>query len=297
MKRSVSVIIPSYNSFKTVEHTLNGLLRQPDGVIDEIIVVDSSTDNKTRDLLMKFRSEKVKVVMAQAGPGTARNIGVKNSTGELLAFIDSDAYPDPDWAENIIKAHADGCMVGGGSISVPDFQRNKAIPLAQFFLQYNEYMATGKTRIKRFVPSVTMFCDRRLFEKFGGFPAIRAAEDVLFCLTVSKEEPIWFVPDIRVHHIFREDIPSFLANQMLLGKYIIIYRRINEPDAFYYKGLWPLLFLPGFMLIKLYRIVRRILRSNPYLIFKFIYSFPLFILGLLFWGIGFIKGVVTKGNG
>ncbi|OGT21484.1 MAG: hypothetical protein A3C55_03010 [Gammaproteobacteria bacterium RIFCSPHIGHO2_02_FULL_42_13] len=291
MRRSVSVVIPSYNSFKTIEYTLKGLLRQTGGFIKEIIIVDSSNDGKTLELLSKYQSEKIRIIKALAGPGAARNIGVKNSRADILVFIDSDAYPAPAWIENIIKAYDNGCMIGGGSISVPDFQTNKIIALAQFFLQYNEYMNSGKARIKEFVPSAAMFCDRKLFERFGGFPAIRAAEDVMFCLAVNKTAPVWFVPDIKVYHIFKEDIESFLKNQMLLGKYIIIYRRLHEKHVFYYKGLWPLLFLPGFLSIKLYRITSRILKSNPRFIAQFILSLPMFLIGLAFWTIGFIKGI------
>jgi glycosyltransferase involved in cell wall biosynthesis len=296
MKRTVSVIVPSYNSFKTIKYTIKGLLSQPDGLIDEIIIVDSSVDDKTRLILSKYESEKIRVIKASAGPGVARNIGVRHSKGDILVFIDSDAYPLPGWISNIIKAREDGCMIGAGSITVPDFQKHKIIALAQFFLQYNEYMNIGSARIKAFVPSVTMFCDRKLFEKFGGFPAIRAAEDVLFCLTVNKTAPVWFIPGIMVCHIFREDMASFLANQMLLGKYIIIYRRMHEPHAFYYKGLWPLLFLPGFIIIKMFRIVRRIFCAGPSLIIKFFYSIHIFLLGLLFWSIGLAKGALSKRN-
>jgi glycosyltransferase involved in cell wall biosynthesis len=291
MKRTVSVIVPSYNSFKTIEYTIKGLLSQPDGLIDEIIIVDSSVDDKTRPVLSKYESEKIRVIKASAGPGVARNIGVRHSKGDILVFIDSDAYPMPGWISNIIKAVEKGCVIGAGSIAVPEFQKKMVIATAQLFLQYNEYMDAGAARIKPFVPSVTMFCDRKLFERFGGFPAIRAAEDVMFCLTVNKTAPVWFIPEIRVYHIFREDLKSFLNNQVLLGKYIIIYRRLHEKNVFYYKGLWPLIFLPGFILIKLWRITRRILNSNPRLMKKFIRSLPMFLVGLGAWTAGFAQGI------
>jgi glycosyltransferase involved in cell wall biosynthesis len=293
MKNTVSVIIPSYNSYKTIEYTLKGVLRQPNGLVKEVIVVDSSADKITRPLLSRYASRGVKLIEANAGPAVARNIGVKDSTGNILVFLDSDAYPADDWAEKIVIAYDSGCMMGGGSIGIPDFQRYKMIALAQLFLQYNEFLDAGPARIKKIVPSVTMFCDRKLFERFNGFPTIRAAEDTLFCLTVGREVPVWFVPQIKVRHIFREKMISFLKNQVLLGKYIIVYRRIYEPAAFYYKGLWPLIFLPGFLLVKVFRINLRMYKCGAALLLRYIYSMPLFMLGLLCWTGGFMSGIFS----
>lgn len=292
----ISVIIPSFNSFKTIEYTLNSLLSQDNvNLLSEIIVVDSSDDWKTKQILDKYQSKKITVVNEQIKtiPALARNIGAKYAKSDILAFIDSDAFAAPDWLEKIDAAYKGGIKIGGGSISMAEFQRYKIIPLAQYFLQFNEFMGNKKDKHKSFVPSVNMFCERKLFNEAGGFPNIRTSEDVLFGLKVNTFSEVWFISAIKVFHIFREDIKGFLKNQMLLGKYIMVYRRIHEKEAFYYKGLWPLLLLPCFLTIKLFRITLRILRNNLVYILKYFFVLPVFLIGLFFWGIGFINGIFS----
>lgn len=299
MLLKVSVIIPSYNSQATIEYTLRGL-HHPENFkrIDEIIVVDSSDEEDSARSLQGHASEKLKVINAgqRVMPAIGRNIGAREASGDILVFIDADAYPDEDFVAQVIKAYEGGFLVGGGSIALPDFQERRVVACAQFFLQFNEYMDVGKARGKPFVPSCNLFCDREIFRKAGGFPEIRAAEDVLFGLTVSKFAKVWFIPQIKVSHIFRENMRGFLNNQILLGKYVMIYRRREFKDKVYYKKIWPLLLLPLFVVIKLFRITTRVMKSRPSLIWRYVISFPLFMVGLAFWSFGFAQGVFEHDN-
>jgi len=294
--KKISVIIPSYNSAQTIEHTLVALQNQsrPD-LLAEIIIVDSSDDNQTKQILSRWESPANRVINsgAKVMPALSRNIGAAQATGEILAFIDSDAYPERGWIENILGTYVRGHSIGGGSVEMCIEQENKFIPLAQYFLQFNEFMPSNPETAKRFVPTVNMFCEKELFERIGGFPSIRASEDVLFGLRANSFSKVWFTPGIKIFHIFREDIKGFLKNQMLLGKYIIIYRRQEKNDAFYYKGLCQILFFPGFLMIKLFNITIRIFKAGPRLVIKYFRSLPFFLLGLLFWSIGFIQGAVA----
>lgn len=298
MKKKISVIIPSFNSALTISRVLDVLSAQTGkGLISEVIVVDSSNDVSTKGLLSRYESDKLKVINAgeRIIPAIGRNIGALHANGEILAFIDSDAYPGHNWIENIEKAYENGCMVGGGGLEIPDFQKKKAIALAQYYLQFNEYIAVGSDRIKKFVPSCNMFCDKKLFHKVAGFPEIRAAEDVLFGLNVGKITPLWFVPEAKVFHIFRKDWKSVLKNQMILGKYISVYRK-RYYNSFIYKGVMPIILFPGFLCIKLFRIILRISQAGWHHVYHFVMVFPAFLLCLLFWGIGFIGGCLNNRN-
>ncbi len=296
MQKKISIIIPSFNSGLTVEYTLKALDWQTGkNLISEIIVVDSSDDKKTKRILSQYESEKIKVVNAgiRVMPAIARNIGARQAKGEILAFLDADAYPTQDWLENIVKDYENGCQVGGGGIQLPDFQKNKPIALAQYYLQFNEYIYRGSKRIKKFVPSCNMFCNRELFQKAGGFPEIRAAEDVLFGLKMNKITNLWFIPEVAVYHIFRVGWAEFFKNQMLLGRYVSIYRK-KYYDSFIYKGVMPLIFFPAFLCIKLFKIVSRISQAGWYHIYRFIIAIPIFLIGLSCWSIGFIKGCLDN---
>ena len=291
-----SIIIPSYNSYLTIARTLDALLEDQSGHIHEIIVVDSSDDHKTREVLSPYSSKKVKTVFLdkKTSPALGRNAGAQQATGDLFLFIDADAYPEPSWAAEIAKAIEAGALVGGGSIGLPPFQQQSPMAAAQFFLQFNEFMQTGSTRHKKFVPSCNLFCEKSLFRRMGGFPDIRASEDVLFGLNASKHSKVWFVPGAKVFHIFRESLRAYLNNQELLGRYILIYRR-SYFKRWIYQGIFPLLFFPFFFTLKFIRILLRILGSGNLKYYGlFVISLPLFLLGLVRWSVGFIKGVFSR---
>ena len=295
MKR-ISIIIPSYNSYRTIGRTLESLFNQ-EGLESglEVIIVDSSDDGVTKDILTRQRSANFQVIHAEKklGPADARNLGAHLTRGEILVFIDSDVYPAVDFVHKILNAFREGYLIGGGAIDIPDSQRTKPIPLAQYFLQFSEYTPSNINRVVKFIPSCNLWCDKNLFKNIGGFPEIRASEDVLFGLKASQYSNVWFIPDIRVFHIFREDWSSFLKNQVLLGKYVCIYRRKQYSSEWYYKGIMPLLFLPAFIVIKFLMITGRILRSDFFYISRYIVSLPVFLIGLFAWGIGFAKGVFS----
>ncbi len=292
----ISVIIPSYNSAATIARTLDSLLAQEKSVSGEIFVIDSSDDGKTPAILSGYEKRGVRVTRLQkkTGPAAGRNLGAGQAGGKVLAFIDSDAYAAPDWTAKIAAAVEGGCRMGGGSLLIPDFQRNKALALAQYFLQFNEFLDTGKRRVKVFVPSVNLFCEKALFDELGGFPDIRASEDVLFGLATGKKTPVYFDPAIKVYHIFREDLGAYLRNQVMLGKYILIYRR-KYYGGLLYNGAVPILLLPAFLLLKLVRITARIfMTGKPGEIGRFILSLPLFLLGAWYWAVGFFQGCFDK---
>jgi len=71
----ISVIIPSYNSNKTIEKCLNSILNQTYSDEYEIIVVDSSIDNTSDIVKNKFKDVKLAHLKKKTDPGTARNLG------------------------------------------------------------------------------------------------------------------------------------------------------------------------------------------------------------------------------
>ena len=291
-----SLIIPSFNSVNTVGKTIQSILDQDAfALIKEIIIVDSSNDGKTRAILNTFNNNKISLILlnTKTSPALGRNIGAKQATGDILCFIDSDVYLDKTWLDEIIKAYVNGAKMGCGSVNIPEFQQNNNLALAQLYLQFNESLNTGVTRPISMVPACNMFITKELFDKAGGFPDIRASEDVLLCLKVGESDKVWFVPTAKCFHIFRESYESYYNNQQVLGEYIIVYRRMLYKKWFY-QGLWPVLLLPAFLIIKMTRIKIRIYKAGWRHYSKFIVSSPLFTLGLFHWAVGFVKGCFKK---
>jgi glycosyltransferase involved in cell wall biosynthesis len=296
MNNTISVIIPSYNSSGTIGYTLGGLLNQNHIKADEIIVVDSSNDDKFENIISKsMTSETIKIIRSKKKltPASARNIGLKQATGDLLVFLDSDVVPFPNLLRIYKEAYENGCLAGGGGIELPHFQSDRLIPLAQYYLQCNEYLPVGEKRIKKFLSGCNFFCDKGLLDKVGGFPELRASEDVLLGLALSKITKVWFFPDASVFHIFRDDWKSFLSNQRLLGKYVGIYRKKN-PDHFFYNKIILIILFPLFIITKYFRIIPRIYNAGSYHRYQFLKVIHIFSFGLFFWIFGFIVGSMNN---
>lgn len=299
MTPSVSVIIPSYNSCRTILQTLDSLALSRESLLKEIIVADSSDDGQTRRLLETYPSEKLRLVRLpeKTMPAAARNTGAREASGDILAFIDSDAYAAQDWLENIRKAYEDGHRVGGGSIGLPPFQKRNGLAVAQYFLQFNQHLPLGGRRTDNYVASCNLFCGKELFGLVKGFPEVRAAEDVLFGLKAGKKSPVLFDPSIQVYHIFREDMGAYLANQRMLGKYILVYRRAAL-GRWIYRGVTPAALCPLFVIYKFLKLSVKVLKTaRPGLLLPFFASLPLLLLGLIYWGAGFFNACFEKSHG
>lgn len=288
----VSFIIPSYNSYKTIEDTIKSIFQQTRlDMIKDVIVVDSSDDQKTRAVLAQFQFPQLTVIQlnVKTSPALGRNLGAKNAKGDLFCFIDSDVYLSKDWLKQILEAYESGHRAGCGAISLPPFQTPSMLATAQLYLQFNEYLNSGILHDRSFVPSCNLFCGREAFEKVGGFPDLRASEDTMFCLSLNKIEKIWFVPQAECFHIFREEWSSFERNQDLLGRYVIIYRR-QYYKKWFYRGLFAVVLFPAFLTIKLIWIILRIRKAGKVHQRAFMKSLGVFLMGVVYWSRGFIKG-------
>ena len=100
---SISVVIPAYNARSTIERSLQSVANQSLKATEVIVIDDASTD----DTIAKVRefsttSEMIiRILQSEqnAGPGSARNRGWDNSTGEFIAFLDADDVWHPQKLE------------------------------------------------------------------------------------------------------------------------------------------------------------------------------------------------------
>ena len=116
---TASVAVVTYERPTFVERCLRQLLAQTCPPC-EIIVVDSSTSRDTERVVRAgFPSVTYAVCPTGRGAtGTARNISYRMASGEILAFIDDDAFAEPDWLETLLPLFADPAVgaVGGRQI-------------------------------------------------------------------------------------------------------------------------------------------------------------------------------------
>ncbi|MGE0132674.1 MAG: glycosyltransferase family 2 protein [Blastocatellales bacterium] len=89
MKPKVSVVIPAYNAEKYLAETVRSVLDQTYGDY-EVIVVDDGSSDGTLEVAKSFQSRIQVFAKPNGGPASARNLAIKNSRGDYIAFLDSD---------------------------------------------------------------------------------------------------------------------------------------------------------------------------------------------------------------
>ena len=98
-----SLIIPTYNSEKTIEKCIKSILNQTYNNFEIIIVNDGSTDN-TIEILKKFKDKRIKIInQKNHGVSFSRNTGIKECSGDYINFIDSDDFIKKNTLEEINK--------------------------------------------------------------------------------------------------------------------------------------------------------------------------------------------------
>ncbi len=168
----VSVVIPTYNRSGTIKRALNSVLAQTFPIHEVIIVDDGSTDD-TLEILSNIKDKRIKVIKSpgRSGAPTARNLGVEASSGEWIAFQDSDDY----WLGHKLELQFDRlaqfpeavlCYCGliqyydGALGFVPDKKIRKS--------EGNLYEALLQTS---FISTQTILVKKSVFLQSGGFRA------------------------------------------------------------------------------------------------------------------------------
>ena len=95
--KTVSIIVPIYNVEKYIERCIDSIICQSYSKIEVIMINDGSTD-KTRIIIDKYKKDiRCKILdKKNEGASSARNIGLENSIGEYVFFVDSDDYLHKD---------------------------------------------------------------------------------------------------------------------------------------------------------------------------------------------------------
>lgn len=86
---TISVIIPVYNNARFLAAAIESVLVQ-DATIDEVLVVDDGSSDDSVAVAQRFVPHIRMVSQPNAGPAAARNTGLDNTGGELVAFLDAD---------------------------------------------------------------------------------------------------------------------------------------------------------------------------------------------------------------
>ncbi len=213
----ISVVVCSYNGSRTIRDSFEALRRSTYPNFEVIVVDDGSTD-ATPAIAAEYDVRLIRT--ENRGLSSARNTGWRAATGELVAYIDDDAYPDPDWLTHLAVAFLRGTDVGvgGPNIAPPgDGPIAKCVALAPG----NPVHVMLTDREAEHIPGCNMAFRRTALEAIGGFDEqFRVAgDDVDICWQLRERGwTLGFSAAAVVWHHRRNSFQAYWRQQVGYGR-------------------------------------------------------------------------------
>lgn len=212
-----SVAVCSYNGSATIRDTLNALQTLDYPAFEVIVVNDGSTDNLA-DVVKEYPVRLIST--PNRGLGNARNTAAQQAKGEIIAYLDDDAYPGPHWLHYLAYAYAtsDHAGIGGPNI-VPEEDGAVAQCIANAPGGPIHVLTTDE--VAEHIPGCNMSFRREAYLKVGGCdPVYRAAgDDVDLCWRIQEAGyTIGYHPSALVWHHRRSSLKAYWKQQKGYGK-------------------------------------------------------------------------------
>jgi GT2 family glycosyltransferase len=285
----VSVIVASYNAHATILHTLACLQRQRGRTPFEVIVVDSSTDGTADLVAAEFPEVRLIRSRERRFAGDARNIGIAESRGDILAFIDADCVVGPEWVDCVAVAHRrDAAVIGG---VVENANPASVAGWAYYFTEFNRWLPGARAGDVDEVPGCSMTLKRSAYERCGPFMPGGYCSDTRFQWRLAAEGVRPYLdPTIRVAHHNPGSLVRVLGHAPRHGRDFALLRGRERP------GRVPLvlraLSAPLVPLVLWARAARLVRRDSPHF-GRFLLWSPLTLAVMTAWSWGELRGYLA----
>jgi glycosyltransferase involved in cell wall biosynthesis len=215
----VSIVIACPRGSWMLDECLEAI-RQQSYAEWECIVLPDGDEKGPDDPCVRF------IPTGKVRPAEKRNIGIREAKGEIVAFIDDDAYPDVHWLEYAVKYFGEREIgaVGGPGVTPPGDTSLARIggrvydnPLVSGNYRYR-YRAGGVRKDVEDYPSCNLLVRKSVLDAIGGYRTdFWPGEDTLLCKDILDNwKRIVYDPWVVVYHHRR---PLFLPHLRQLGRY------------------------------------------------------------------------------
>jgi len=206
----VSIIIPVKEINDYIRESVPEILKL-DWPDYEIIIYPDKADSKH-----KWPKTRI-IASGKVGPAEKRDLAIRDAKGEILAFLDDDAYPEPDWLVRMIHCfHEDSkvAAVGGPAITPKHDGVLQKVSGAVFESLVgggkarNRYLCIGDHCLTEDWPTVNLLVRADVFKQVGGFDnSYWPGEDTKLCLDIiNAGYIIKYDPEGVVYHHRRSDL-------------------------------------------------------------------------------------------
>ena len=213
----ISVVVCTYNGARTIRDCLDGLeqLEYPDY---EVIVVDDGSTDATAAIAREYDCRLIQT--ENRGLGSARNTGLHAATGEIVAYIDDDAYPDPHWLSYLASTFRSTRHAAVGGPNLPPAEDGSIAECVAHAPGGPIHVLLTDSDAEH-IPGCNMAFHKRALEEIGGFdPQFRTAgDDVDVCWRLQERGcTLGFSPAAMVWHHRRNSVLTYWKQQTGYGR-------------------------------------------------------------------------------
>jgi len=228
VKPLISIIIPNYNSSRTIGQSLQSIVSAADDAVETIVVDDCSGDSSV-DIIETFPVRLIRLDRHR-GASTARNTGARNSTGQVLFFMDADCLLQQETIALVraaVAKHGNRTVIGGTYTPAP--QDPGFFNLFQSI--FVNYFETKRAGAPDYIAAHALAMDAAAFRRTGGFPGdfLPIIEDVEFSHRLRRSGfRLVMDPAIQVRHIFNFNLRRSLKNAVRKSRFWTRYSLTNR---------------------------------------------------------------------
>lgn len=227
---NISVIVPFRNAAAHIDACIASLLSQTyPAERFEVIMVDNGSADRSAELVQEHPGVQL-LSESDSGPYAARNRGVEQARGRILAFTDADCVAEPEWLQVIADAMRDNPTAG---ILQGDRHFGAASPLLSLLAAYDSEKAalafSSRDPDVYYAYAGNMAIRRNLFDELGPFRRMQNGADVVFvqkAIRTHSCDVVRHCPDARVRHLEITSQSDWLRKLFTYGRSYEHYRTV-----------------------------------------------------------------------
>jgi glycosyltransferase involved in cell wall biosynthesis len=226
----LSVVVPFRGAEETLEPCLEALTAQtypPEAY--EILLVDNNAVSRTSQIAQQFPRVRI-LRQSEPGPYTARNLGARETIGDVIVFTDADCTAPPDWLTRIAAAMDDPdieILIG----SKRPFGRSTVVELLAAYEEVKARHISGSSDPTLYVGDAgNMAVRRSTFARFGPFDDIRRGADTTFVRRVVDSRPcsvVRYDSALAVRHLEVVHARDYFRKVFVYGRSYRRYRQLS----------------------------------------------------------------------
>ena len=213
----ISVVVCTYNGSRTLKQCCEGLLKLDYPDYEVIVVNDGSTDSTAS---IAGQLELRYIGLSNGGLSNARNVGLKAAAGEIVAYLDDDACPDPQWLRYLADAFETGGHVGIGGPNIAPAGDGLVADCVANAPGGPIHVLLDDVKAEH-IPGCNMAFRKECLDQVGGFDTqfCIAGDDVDLCWSLQEKGwSLGYSPAALVWHHRRNSVRAYWKQQVNYGR-------------------------------------------------------------------------------